>query len=192
MLCVRLCDPMDHSQPDSSIRGILKARILEWVAMPSFRRRSYLPDPGTEPVFHTSPALAGRFFTISATWEAKYVYAKIKDNRDKWCTVINRWKMATFFFSTLFSLTVWLKTLTWVSLDFVTILTNRTWQKSWNVGFQPQNWKDGSFHFCVLEDHLRSRRCQWNTSCFTAGRRDLQVFFWQSQWDLYFHPLLPK
>ena len=28
-----------------------------------------LPDPGTEPVSLTSPALAGGFFTTSATWE---------------------------------------------------------------------------------------------------------------------------
>ena len=30
-----LCDPMDCSLPDSSVRGILQARILEQVAMPS-------------------------------------------------------------------------------------------------------------------------------------------------------------
>ena len=30
----------------------------------------YLPDPGIEPTSLTSPALAGGFFTISATWEA--------------------------------------------------------------------------------------------------------------------------
>ena len=30
-----LCDPLDCSPPGSSIHGILKARILEWVAMPS-------------------------------------------------------------------------------------------------------------------------------------------------------------
>ena len=29
-----------------------------------------LPDPGTEPVSVKSPALAGRFFTTSTTWEA--------------------------------------------------------------------------------------------------------------------------
>ena len=29
-----------------------------------------LPDPGIEPTSLTSPTLAGRFFTISATWEA--------------------------------------------------------------------------------------------------------------------------
>ena len=29
-----------------------------------------LPNPGMEPVSLTSPALAGRFFTTSATWEA--------------------------------------------------------------------------------------------------------------------------
>ena len=30
---VRLCDPMDHGPPGSSVHGILQARILEWVAM---------------------------------------------------------------------------------------------------------------------------------------------------------------
>ena len=35
--CLTLCDPMDCSVPDSSARGILQARALEWVAMPSSR-----------------------------------------------------------------------------------------------------------------------------------------------------------
>ena len=30
---VQLCGPMDCSPPDSSIHGILQARILEWVAI---------------------------------------------------------------------------------------------------------------------------------------------------------------
>ena len=33
--CTILCNPMDCSPPGSSIYGILQARILEWVAMPS-------------------------------------------------------------------------------------------------------------------------------------------------------------
>ena len=37
-----LCDPMDCNPPGSSVHGILQARILEWVAMPSFRRSSWL------------------------------------------------------------------------------------------------------------------------------------------------------
>ena len=32
-----LCDPMDYSPPGSSVYGILQARLLEWVAMPSSR-----------------------------------------------------------------------------------------------------------------------------------------------------------
>ena len=32
-----------------------------------------LPDPGIEPTSLTSPALAGRFFTTSPTWEAPYI-----------------------------------------------------------------------------------------------------------------------
>ena len=35
--CLTLCDPMDYTPPDSSVHGILQARILEWVAMPSSR-----------------------------------------------------------------------------------------------------------------------------------------------------------
>ena len=31
--CPTLCDPVDCSPPGSSVRGILQARILEWVAM---------------------------------------------------------------------------------------------------------------------------------------------------------------
>ena len=33
--CPTLCDPMDCSPSGSSVHGILQARILEWVAMPS-------------------------------------------------------------------------------------------------------------------------------------------------------------
>ena len=32
-----LCNPMDCSPPCSSVHGILQARILEWVAVPSSR-----------------------------------------------------------------------------------------------------------------------------------------------------------
>ena len=36
-LCLTLCDPKDCSLPAFSVHGILQARILKWVAMPSFR-----------------------------------------------------------------------------------------------------------------------------------------------------------
>ena len=38
--CPTLCDPTDCSPPGSSVPGILQARILEWVAMPSSRGSS--------------------------------------------------------------------------------------------------------------------------------------------------------
>ena len=41
--CPALCDSMDCSPPDSSVHGIVPARILEWVAIPSSRRSS---NPG--------------------------------------------------------------------------------------------------------------------------------------------------
>ena len=33
--CLTLCDPMDCSLPGSSVRGIVQARVLEWVPLPS-------------------------------------------------------------------------------------------------------------------------------------------------------------
>ena len=33
--CPTLCDPVDCNPPGSSVCGILQARILEWVAVPS-------------------------------------------------------------------------------------------------------------------------------------------------------------
>ena len=42
--CLTLCDPMDCSLPGLTVHGILQARILEWVAMPSSRGSSRLRD----------------------------------------------------------------------------------------------------------------------------------------------------
>ena len=42
--CLTLCDPMDCNLPDSSVHGILQARILEWVAMPFSRGSSQPKD----------------------------------------------------------------------------------------------------------------------------------------------------
>ena len=48
--CLILCDPMDCSPPGSSVHGILQARILEWVTMPSSRGSSWPRDwvPGNQ------------------------------------------------------------------------------------------------------------------------------------------------
>ena len=64
-LCSTLCDPMDCSPPGSSVHGILQARILEWVAMPSSRGSSQPRDQSC--VAYVS-CIAGRFSTTSTTW----------------------------------------------------------------------------------------------------------------------------
>ena len=71
-----LCGPMDCNLPDSSVHGILQARILEWVAMPS-SRGSFWPKDWT-PTSLASPALAGRFFTTSTTWKAQGYDSRVK------------------------------------------------------------------------------------------------------------------
>ena len=44
--CLTLCNPMDCSLPGSSIHGIFKATVLEWLLFPS---PGDIPDPGIEP-----------------------------------------------------------------------------------------------------------------------------------------------
>ena len=62
--CSTLLDPMHCSPPDSSVHGILQAKILEWATMPSSRWYSQTRD-GTQ-----VSRVAGGFFTIWATREA--------------------------------------------------------------------------------------------------------------------------
>ena len=67
-----LSDPMDYSLPDSSVHGILQARILEWVAI---RLSRDLPDPGMEPTNLMSPVLVGGFFTTRATYVCSGIFS---------------------------------------------------------------------------------------------------------------------
>ena len=69
-----LCNPMDCSPSGSSVRGILQARILEWVAIP-FSRVSSWPRDWTW-VF----CIVGRFFTFWATREAPLGNSKLTNN----------------------------------------------------------------------------------------------------------------
>ena len=51
LLCPTFCHPIDYSLPGPSVHGILQARIMEGVAIPS---PGNLPGPGIE---HRSPEL---------------------------------------------------------------------------------------------------------------------------------------
>ena len=73
--CPTLCDHMNCSPPGSYVHGVLQVRKREWVAVPSSRGSS---QSRIEPVPIMSPALAGRFFTTNATWEAHNIIDIIK------------------------------------------------------------------------------------------------------------------
>ena len=59
-LRLTLCDPMDCSSPDSSVHET--SRQEYWSGLP-FPLPGDLPNPGIEPAFLVSPALAGGLFT---------------------------------------------------------------------------------------------------------------------------------
>ena len=73
---IGLCDPVDCSPPASTVRGILQARILEWVAMPSSRGSSW-PRDGTHGSY-VSCICRQVYYTISTTWEAPEELLKVK------------------------------------------------------------------------------------------------------------------
>ena len=59
-----LCNPMHCSLPESSVHGIIQARMQQWVAISFSRGSSQLRDQIQ--VSH----IAGRFFTVWAISEA--------------------------------------------------------------------------------------------------------------------------
>ena len=61
--------------PGSSVHGF--SRQENWRDFPC-PPPGDLPNPGFEPAFLMSPALAGWFFTASATWEAQVNYTPVK------------------------------------------------------------------------------------------------------------------
>ena len=65
--CLTLCDPMDCSQPDSSVFRILQVRILEWVAI-WYTRGSSQPKDRT----HVScvSCIGRQILYHCPTWEA--------------------------------------------------------------------------------------------------------------------------
>ena len=87
--CLTLCNPMDCSLPGSSVHGILQARILEWVAIPSSRGSSQLRD------WTQVSCVLGRYFTFWYTREAQEYWSgypssgQLPDPGIKWvsCTV---------------------------------------------------------------------------------------------------------
>ena len=74
------CNDMDCSLPGFSVHGILQARILEWVAMPSSRGSS-------EPRKQTQVSCtAGRFFT---NWTTKEFFPQIQALGCVTCSVMS-------------------------------------------------------------------------------------------------------
>ena len=67
--CPTLCDPMDCSPPGSLFMGFSRKEYWSGLPLPP---PGDLPNSGIKPSL-MSPALAGGFFTTSATWEAPHV-----------------------------------------------------------------------------------------------------------------------
>ena len=87
-----LCKPVECSPPGSSVHGILQARILEWVAMPSSRG---FPNPGIEPVSSVSLALTGKFFTVHLGKSHMFLIFRAKETETQndyiWNTITVFW-----------------------------------------------------------------------------------------------------
>ena len=80
-LCLTLCYPMNYSLADSSVDGILQARILEYVAL-SFSRGSSQPgiEPGS-PAFQADSDLNGKeIHKRGGGYIYIYIYIYISDS----------------------------------------------------------------------------------------------------------------
>ena len=72
--CLILCDPMDWSLPGSFIRGILQARILEWVPISSSRGYSWPSNQPGSPALQADslpPESPGKLTNSPREWEIR-------------------------------------------------------------------------------------------------------------------------
>ena len=76
--CPTLCHPVDYNPPGSSVHGVLQARILEWVVMPSSRGSSRPRGQSHMSCLRHWQMVS---FTTSATWEVptKTPWSQIND-----------------------------------------------------------------------------------------------------------------
>ena len=72
--CLTLCNAVDCSLPGFFVHGILQARTLKWVAVPSSRGSSPPRDQTTSLM---SPPLTSGFFATSTIWEECITYKYI-------------------------------------------------------------------------------------------------------------------
>ena len=63
------CEPLDCNHQVPLSMGFSRKEYWSGLLCPS---PGDLPNPGIEPASLVSPALAGRFFTASATWESLF------------------------------------------------------------------------------------------------------------------------
>jgi len=74
--CLTLCHPLDQAPPSLGF-----SRQEYWSGLPCPSPR-HLPNSRIEPTSLESPALAGRFFTTSTTWETP-IHPEIPGNNQK-------------------------------------------------------------------------------------------------------------
>ena len=137
---------MDYSSPGSSVRGILQAKILEWVAMPSSRASSQ-PRDWTSISYVSS---IGRwvfffffFFTTRACWKPR----------------ISTWSSS----STPRFISKKIKTHVYTKAFIKTFIIAKGWkQPKW---LSTDEWINKMRHFHVMEHYLATNRNKhWHMS----------------------------
>ena len=79
-LCLPPCDPMDCSPPDSSVHGIVQARILKWDAVSSSKRSSWPRDKTYISCIH---CIGRQILYHWATWEARWQWHPLNHDKPK-------------------------------------------------------------------------------------------------------------
>ena len=159
---------MDCSLPESSVHGIFQANILEWIC--HFLLQGIFPTQGSN-LCLISPALAGRFFITSVTWEAlslSWISAQGKSQLSwgsQWSSMdhLMTARPAPFFRSA--SLTAHLGEFTWPHFTYPFLVYSTS---QWN---KPQI------------SHLGKASFQTQRSlCSVISRLWIKIFFFKGNW----------
>ena len=160
--CPSLCDPKDCNPPGSSVHGILQARKLEWVAMPSSRESS----PSRDRTFVSCiSCIAGGFFTTEPPGKPRgsYILGKyVSRTGSKW-VLKSRIYLAKFAAE-------WMKSFRTIHFQLGSL--HPPWQKLRKVDGCSFHWESNAASRTTASDTCspwadRTRKC----CCFSlAGR----------------------
>ena len=186
--CPALCDTMDCSPLNCSVRGIFQARIQEWVAMPSSRWSTW---PRNQTHIFCASCIAGGFFTAEPLWkpiDGGGIVLFLRRNKSICISVAAQLQKCLAAFCG-YSFLVIYQSRTYCTIKIITKLT-----EPWNLGNLPISKEDSS---CISGMHYTAlcwvvRQEDEKSKDYEKTPKSKRACFWQIPFFVHYSKTIFK